>query len=217
MARPKSDDKRKAILDAAIGLFASRGIAGTPTSAISRAAGIAEGSLFTYFKTKDELINELYKDLRAEFGRRLVDYPHGAGLQDRLRYMWNEFLKLGREHPERLRVLTQLRTSGKLLREDETPGLVLVELLTVARQATQGDELQALPADYLVIMLRAQLEITVEFINANPEHAALCGDLGFHMLWRGLTGEKARSFKDEVVAAHTLKPEKLRGTPNRNA
>jgi uncharacterized alpha-E superfamily protein len=41
-------------------LFAERGIGHTPTSAISAAAGIAEGTLFTYFKTKDELINELY-------------------------------------------------------------------------------------------------------------------------------------------------------------
>jgi AcrR family transcriptional regulator len=52
MARPKSDDKRNAILTAAIATFAARGVWSTPTSAISKAAGIAEGTLFTYFGTK---------------------------------------------------------------------------------------------------------------------------------------------------------------------
>lgn len=54
MSRPKSDGKRKAILEATKRLIAERGVAHTPTSAISKAAGIAEGSLFTYFSSKDE-------------------------------------------------------------------------------------------------------------------------------------------------------------------
>jgi len=58
VARPRSGDKQKAILDAALRICAERGIGGAPTSAISKAAGIAEGSLFTYFKTKDELLDE---------------------------------------------------------------------------------------------------------------------------------------------------------------
>jgi AcrR family transcriptional regulator len=61
LARPKSDKKRKAILNAAVELFADKGIAHAPTSAISACAGVAEGTLFTYFKTKDELLNELYR------------------------------------------------------------------------------------------------------------------------------------------------------------
>ena len=44
-------------------LFAERGIGHAPTSAIAAAAGVAEGTLFTYFKTKDELLNELYREL----------------------------------------------------------------------------------------------------------------------------------------------------------
>jgi hypothetical protein len=31
-------------------------------------------------------------------------------------------------------------------------------------------------------------EITVEFINAHPESAEVCRELGFKMLWKGLTG-----------------------------
>ena len=65
MARPKSDDKRNAILSAATQIFAERGLA-APTSAISNLAGVAEGSLFTYFKNKDELLNELYREIKLD-------------------------------------------------------------------------------------------------------------------------------------------------------
>jgi AcrR family transcriptional regulator len=54
MSRPKSDDKREAILAAATSVFAEGGLS-APTSAISKVAGIAEGTLFTYFLTKDDL------------------------------------------------------------------------------------------------------------------------------------------------------------------
>lgn len=189
MARPRSGDKRKAILDAALRICADRGIAGAPTSAISKAAGIAEGSLFTYFKTKDELLNALYQDLRMEFSRHLPEFPFGKDVYTRLRYIWERYLDLGAAHPEQLKVLAQLRASGKLFRENETPALALVEVLKGTAEAVQGSELANLPAEYLVLMYRSQAETTLEFINAHPESAALCRDLGFKMLWRGLTGK----------------------------
>lgn len=187
MARPRSGDKRKAILNAALRVCAERGISGAPTSAISKAAGIAEGSLFTYFKTKDELLSELYMELRMEFSRHLPDFPFGKDVYTRLKYIWDQYLDLGAAHPEQLKVLAQLRASGKLFRENETPSLALIEILKGTVEAAQGSELANLPAEYLVLMYRAQAEITLEFINAHPESAAMCRELGFKMLWRGLT------------------------------
>src|SRR5215469_3394847 len=46
---------RQAILRAALQLFASQGFYRTTTKAISRKAGIAEGTLFNYFTTKEDL------------------------------------------------------------------------------------------------------------------------------------------------------------------
>ncbi|HWX22955.1 MAG TPA: TetR/AcrR family transcriptional regulator [Candidatus Binatia bacterium] len=46
---------RRAILRAALDLFAQKGFYRTTTKAISRKAGIAEGTLFNYFKTKEDL------------------------------------------------------------------------------------------------------------------------------------------------------------------
>jgi AcrR family transcriptional regulator len=189
LSRPRSDDKRKAILEAAFKVVAERGIAAAPTSAISKEAGVAEGSLFTYFKTKDELMNELYLDLRTELSRRLPDFPHKGDAYSRLRYIWDRYLELGMEKPEQLKVLAQLRSSGKLFKEDEAPGFALLEVLKAISEAVHVNDLRNAPPEYLVLMVRAQAEITVEFINAHPEHTEVCRELGFKMLWMGLAGK----------------------------
>ena len=54
--RDENKDKTKrAILEAALQLFADKGFYHTTTKAISRRAGIAEGTLFNYFQTKEDL------------------------------------------------------------------------------------------------------------------------------------------------------------------
>ncbi len=188
MARPKSDDKRKAILNAALRTFAERGIANAPTSAISKAAGIAEGTLFTYFKTKDELLSALYLELRMEFSRHLADFPHKEDARTRLKFIWDKYLALGAEHPEQLKVLAQLRASGKLFKENETPAFAFLVVLQATHEAAQLNELCNAPPEYLVLMMRAHAEMTMDFINAHPECAVVCRELGFKMVWTGLAG-----------------------------
>jgi AcrR family transcriptional regulator len=159
-----------------------------PTSAISKAAGVAEGTLFTYFKTKDELMNELYLELRQEFSRHMGEFPYEADALPRLRYIWDKYLDLAALHPERLKVLAQLRASGMLFKDNEPPVLALVEAVRAVSDAVKENELRHMPPEYLVLMVRSQLEMTVEFINAHPERAASCREQGFRIMWMGLTG-----------------------------
>lgn len=63
-------DKRKQILDAALRLFVTLGFHGTPTSKIAQEAGVANGTLFHYFPTKDHLVLALYADVKS----RLNEY-----------------------------------------------------------------------------------------------------------------------------------------------
>ena len=72
-------DKRKAIFAAALILFTERGFHGTPTSLIAQEAGVATGTLFHYFKTKEELIESLYLDIKKEAGTILNDAGKSEG------------------------------------------------------------------------------------------------------------------------------------------
>jgi AcrR family transcriptional regulator len=49
------DSIRKRIVRAALGLFQTKGFEATTTKAIARKAGIAEGTVFNYFKTKEDI------------------------------------------------------------------------------------------------------------------------------------------------------------------
>jgi AcrR family transcriptional regulator len=188
LSRPKSDDKRIAILDAALRVFAERGNLSAPTSAISKAAGVAEGTLFTYFKSKDDLMNQLYRHLRAGFDPILSDYPYGADARTRLRHVWDRFIDRHLGQPELLTVLVQLRSSGRLFKENETPTVSIMEMLSVTREVVQGGKFQDAPVELMVLMVRGQCEATVGYIQAHPEEEAICRELGFEVIWNGLKG-----------------------------
>jgi AcrR family transcriptional regulator len=72
-------DKRKAIIVVSLALFSERGFHGTPTSWIAQDARVATGTFFHYFKTKEELIESLYLDIKKEAGAILSDAGKGKG------------------------------------------------------------------------------------------------------------------------------------------
>src|SRR5437870_3145011 len=61
MTRLDSDERRKAIVDAAVPLFARNGFAGTTTRELAEAAGISEALLFRHFPTKRLLYREILR------------------------------------------------------------------------------------------------------------------------------------------------------------
>jgi AcrR family transcriptional regulator len=169
-------------------LFAARGIAHAPTSAISAAAGVAEGTLFTYFKTKDELINELYRELRLELDREMHEYPFAADAHTRLRYVWDTYLSMAMKHPKRLKTLQQLRVSGRLFKDAEVPSMTVMELLHTTKEIAGTGDFGNASAEFLVILFRAIAEATVEFIGAHSDQEVESREFGFRLIWRGLTG-----------------------------
>ncbi len=59
----KPTDKRQAILDAALKIFAENGFHSSPTSQISKMANVGTGTIYRYFENKDSLINALYDEV----------------------------------------------------------------------------------------------------------------------------------------------------------
>jgi TetR/AcrR family fatty acid metabolism transcriptional regulator len=72
-ARAAIGDKRESILRAAIKVFAGRGYFSSKVSDIAREAGIADGTVYLYFKSKDEILHSIFDRAMEEFiaeGRR---------------------------------------------------------------------------------------------------------------------------------------------------
>lgn len=73
-------DKKEMIFAAALKLFVKNGIDRTPTAMISKEAGVATGTLFHYFSSKEVLVNELYPLQGWNGGEPAGRSVGGAGL-----------------------------------------------------------------------------------------------------------------------------------------
>jgi len=138
VARPKSEDKRNAILDAATRLFAERGLTAAPTSEISKQAGVAEGTLFTYFKTKDDLINALYREIKLELADAMMsDFPEEEGWYQAATCL-GSLCELGHCESQAAQVLAQLTVSEVLTKESRDAGSApFVESKVMIRDAIE--------------------------------------------------------------------------------
>jgi AcrR family transcriptional regulator len=187
MARPKSDDKRDAILSAATTVFADGGLS-APTSAISKTAGIAEGTLFTYFPTKDDLLNALYRQIKLELADVLMSgFARKKDVRGKLQHIWDAFVSWGLANPERRKVLAQLLVSDKLTNETKAVGSApFAEFAVMGREAIARGTIRDLPLEFLIAMMEAMTQATIELIAANPSNAAKYRKFGFETLWNGL-------------------------------
>ena len=73
-----ADERRETILEAAQGVFAARGLHGTPTLEIAKAAGISQASLFRLFPTKAELYIALVRRCNERIHRTFVEAAAAA-------------------------------------------------------------------------------------------------------------------------------------------
>jgi TetR/AcrR family transcriptional regulator, fatty acid metabolism regulator protein len=81
MARRRTDDKRQRILQAAVKVFARKGYHRAKVSEIARRADVADGTIYLYFKSKEDLLVSLFDEVMAEHlaeGRREVRAAVGA-------------------------------------------------------------------------------------------------------------------------------------------
>jgi AcrR family transcriptional regulator len=89
------EKNRRAILRAALDLFARKGFFHTTTKAISRKAGIAEGTLFNYFPTKEDLALYFFEEELAGIIEWYGAQPRlkEAGLPEQLFAIVHRFLE----------------------------------------------------------------------------------------------------------------------------
>jgi len=190
VARPKSEDKRNAILDAATRLFAERGLTAAPTSEISKQAGVAEGTLFTYFKTKDDLINALYREIKLELADAMMsDFPRKRNVGIRLRHVWDRWVNWGIANPNQRKVLAQLTVSEVLTKESRDAGSApFVEFQIMIRDAIEQRIFRNdVPVELISKSLAALVEATIDLTVAKPSRAKQYRDSGFQMFWAGIT------------------------------
>ena len=117
-------DKRAAILRAAIKVFARRGYFNSKVSDIAGEAKIADGTVYLYFKSKDEILHSIFDQAMAEFidhGKREIARMEGP--EERLKGIAKLHLKrLGEDRDLAIVFQVELRGSTKHMKEFSADG-----------------------------------------------------------------------------------------------
>lgn len=121
----KISEKRGEIMQAALELIAERGFHGAPMAEIAAKAGVAAGTIYRYFDSKEILINELHRELEGRIMAFLqAGYPSSRPLRERFLHLIRTLLRYLIAQPLHFRYMEQYFNSpyGISLRRDRLLG-----------------------------------------------------------------------------------------------
>src|SRR6266550_2933183 len=116
-------DKRERILAAAERIFARHGFFAARVSEIAKDAGVADGTIYLYFKSKDDLLISLFEDRMESINANLRQALAGeSGSLAQLRRVVRLHLELIEQNRNMAEVIcVELRQSSKFIREYANP------------------------------------------------------------------------------------------------
>jgi len=152
MAAAHDSDKADAILGAALDLFVERGFHGTSVPSVAERAGVAAGTIYHYFASKEALVNALYKRWKAEIMARVVrDFPHDRPVREQFRTILQRMAEFALAHRKELAFL-ELHHHGSYLDEESRriENTTLDFGVAMVKKAQAEQAIKPLPAVLLV-------------------------------------------------------------------
>src|SRR4030043_729107 len=131
---PRGIDKHERIINAALKVFAEKGFYNTRISEIAKEANVADGTIYLYFKNKDDLLISLFEEEVGKICQSMREEMNKTNdLVEKLRIFalshLNRILK-NRELAEVIQV--ELRQSAKFMREYVNKGFI--EYINLVRE-----------------------------------------------------------------------------------
>ena len=185
MPRPRSDEKRRAILEAATRIIVTQGLSAS-TAGIAKEAGVANGSLFTYFETKTDLFNQLYLELKTEVASAAMKgLPRGAEPHEQLLHLWQHWMNWAVAYPEKRRALAQLGVSDEITQETrEAAHKTMAGIAGLLEGIRATGPMRKAPMGFVVAIMDSVAEATIDFMTQDSAHAKKHCKEGFEALWR---------------------------------
>jgi AcrR family transcriptional regulator len=187
VARPRSEDRRNAILAAAADLVAEKGL-GAATAEIAKRAGIPHGSIFTYFETKSDLLNVLYLELSNELADSIMAaMATQEDTQSRFRSLWVTWTLWGVANPKKRRAQAQLTVSEQVTGISRAVAYSYGEsIFELLREVSAKGVLRDAPLIYIGSLVDSWAATTTDFMIRDPGAANSLCDAGFEAARRAL-------------------------------
>jgi AcrR family transcriptional regulator len=187
IARPKSEDKRNAIMEAATRVIVTQGLS-APTATIAQEAGVSNGSLFTYFETKADLFNQLYLELKTAMAAAALEgFPAEGDLRKQVFHVWSNWMGWATSNPEKRRALTQLGVSGEITAATRAAAQkTMADLADLMEQMRANGSLRNASRGFAGAIMNSLAETTMDFMIHDPANGKKHCKVGFEVFWRAI-------------------------------
>jgi len=159
---------------------------GAPTALIARQAGVANGSLFTYFDTKAELFSQLFLELKTQMASAALEgLPGHADLRAQFAHVWSNWTRWAVRNPDERRALALLGVSDELTPASRAAAhQAMSGIAGLMERIRANGPMREAPLAFVGVLMNSLAEATMDFMVQDPAHAEHHAELGFAALWR---------------------------------
>lgn len=168
MARPKSEKKYDAIMQATLDLVIELGFHGLSMAKIAKRAGVATATIYVYFDNTDAILNQLYMDLKQLVAKDITrGYKPFMSVEEGFKIIWrNQFDSLVKYSNEYW-FLEQFANSPYITSISREEGLRQFQpIMDFFKQAQEKGEIKKMPMEILFPMFFAPLSSIAKSVNA---------------------------------------------------
>ena len=154
MVEDKAKDKKTLIEKATLELLSQHGFHGTPISMIAEKAGVGAGTIYRYFDNKEQLINDLFTDIKRDVIKAMLrDYREEGSYKERFKHLWMNLIQYCIDHPREFHFVEQYRYASfvsNVTREQSF--IILAPIMQFFIEAKRAKAMKDLPL-YTIISL----------------------------------------------------------------
>jgi AcrR family transcriptional regulator len=190
MVRELNTEKRERYLNAALKLFTTNGVQNTTTAEIAKAAGTASGTLFLYFPTKIQLINELILSISKQVSDHINSLlDPSLSVHDTFFMIWDGSIRWFLQNMDAFQYSQQVRDSGFISAETtmESGKYFSFYYETIQKGLAEGS-IKPYPIDLIGGFLYQDIIAVMNHIRllSDPGKVDEAIQQGFQLFWDGI-------------------------------
>ncbi|MFN8356110.1 MAG: TetR/AcrR family transcriptional regulator [Spirosomataceae bacterium] len=184
-------DKKAAIFSATLDLISDNGFHSSPMSELAKKAGVATGTIYHYFASKEQLIIELYGSLRLKINDTVqldIENVNNLSYRERFRRFYFSLYEYYLRHPKEFLFLDQYASSPFITKIDRDDQAKLNQpIIDFIRKGVITMQLRDMPTRLLWAVTQAQVHALVRLHLQNEMLIDLENlTAGFNVCWEGI-------------------------------
>jgi len=146
--RDKKEEKKIAIIQSALNLFATKGFYSTTIPDIAKALNMSVGNMYNYFKSKDILAKEIIQYISAYLGEKLKAINElNISTKEKTKKIVEIYFKTAKENPQMIDYFLRVYLSNREVFKDGCEGMICVnefvtEIMIFFEEGVQNGELR---------------------------------------------------------------------------